>query len=42
MSDCVSETTSEGAVQEYIHIRGARVHNLQNLDLDIPEIEWSW
>ena len=36
MSDRAAETTGDRNVQEYIHIRGARVHNLQNLDLDIP------
>ncbi len=36
MSEGVSERVGGGGVQEYIHVRGARVHNLQNLDLDIP------
>jgi excinuclease ABC subunit A len=36
MSDSVSETAGSEAVQEFIHIRGARVHNLRDLDLDIP------
>ncbi len=36
MRDRVSETIGDNAVQEHIRIRGARVHNLQNLDLDIP------
>ena len=36
MSDSVSETAGNGAAQEFIRIRGARVHNLRNLDLDIP------
>jgi excinuclease ABC subunit A len=34
MSSTVAETAS--AAQETIRIRGARAHNLQNLDLDIP------
>ncbi|NLS94536.1 MAG: excinuclease ABC subunit UvrA [Planctomycetaceae bacterium] len=36
MSDWVSESSGNVAIQEHIRIRGARVHNLQNLDLDIP------
>ncbi len=36
MSDSVPETAGSEAVQEFIHIRGARVHNLRDLDLDIP------
>lgn len=36
MSDSVSETAATEAVHEFIRIRGARVHNLRNLDLDIP------
>ena len=36
MCDSVPETDDNRAVQEFIHIRGARVHNLRNLDLDIP------
>lgn len=36
MSDSVSETAGNGAAREFIRIRGARVHNLRNLDLDIP------
>ena len=36
MSDSVPETADMGTVQEFIRIRGARVHNLRNLDLDIP------
>lgn len=36
MSDSALETAGSEAVQEFIHIRGARVHNLQDLDLDIP------
>jgi excinuclease ABC subunit A len=34
MSSTVSETAN--VMEETIRIRGARVHNLQNLDLDIP------
>ena len=34
MSETVAETTN--STEETIRIRGARVHNLQNLDIDIP------
>ena len=36
MSGSVSKPGDCQALDQRIHIRGARVHNLQNLDLDIP------
>ena len=36
MSESVSQTTDSRAADEQIRIRGARVHNLRDLDLDIP------
>ena len=36
MSESASQTTESRTADEQIHIRGARVHNLRNLDLDIP------
>jgi len=38
MSSSVPEYT---AADESIRIRGARMHNLRNLDLDIPATGWS-
>jgi len=32
----VAETNGQAAVSDAIRIRGARVHNLQNVDLDLP------